>query len=235
MVDTKSCRLCRKILPLDRFVDSSGCHNPRGHYCSVCHLKQLDTRHRASLRRELVTIKKLRIIYGKHWRHYAAPELFQANLHDERDFCPYCGTWFDEITPNTFNDSPLHLDHMDPLDKGGENSIRNVVVCCGPCNIQKGKRSFLDWLAMLKPKFRKLARAIYHHKHGHSPEAFIAGHSTKRGWPYMKLTLYKPVAELQKLFPKPVELDSAKKLPVSRKSGHSRRGEGLAEKRKKEV
>lgn len=235
MAEVKPCRRCHKTLPVDRFVDTGGQPNPRGHYCQVCHLRRLDERHRAALNRELTTIKKLRIIYGDYWRHYAAPEFFHASLHDERDFCPYCGTWFDEITPNTFNDSPLHLDHMDPLDKGGENSIRNVVLCCGPCNIQKGRRSFTDWLAMLGPKYRQLARAIYRHKHGHSPEAFIEGPSTKRGWPYLKLTLYKPVVELQMLFPKPVDLDSAKQLPVSRKSHRKRSGEYLTGKRKKGV
>jgi 5-methylcytosine-specific restriction endonuclease McrA len=223
MADTKQCRRCRKTLPLNRFVDSSGRHNPRGHYCLVCHLKRLDDWHRAGLRRELITIKKLRIIYGKHWRHYAAPEFFHANLLDERDFCPYCGTWFDEISPNKFNLSPLHLDHMDPLDKGGENSIRNVVFCCGPCNIQKGRRSFLNWLTMLEPKYRQLARAIYRHKHGHAPEAFIEGHRTKKGWPYLELTLYKPVAELQKLFPKPVVIN-----PPSERSAFIKPGSRLA-------
>ncbi len=220
MADTKACCCCHKTLPGDRFVDAGGQHNPRGHYCLTCHLKQLDERHRAALRRELITKQKLRIIYGKHWRHYAVPEFFRANLHDERDFCPYCGSWFDEITPNTFNNSPLHLDHMDPLDKGGENSIRNVVVCCGPCNIHKGKRAFLDWLAILEPKYRTLARAIYRHKHGQPPESFIPGHSTKCGWPYLQLTLYKPVAELQQLFPKPVVLNSASKRSGSKKLDH---------------
>lgn len=232
MAEVKQCRHCRKTLHLHRFVDTSGQPNPRGHYCQLCHLKRLDKQHRAALRRELITIKKLRIIYGGHWRHYAAPEFFHASLHDERDFCPYCGTWFDEITPNRFNDAPLHLDHMDPLDKGGENSIRNVVVCCGPCNIQKGKRSFVDWLAMLEPKYRKLARAIYRHKHGYPPEEFIEGTSTKCGWPYLERTLNKSVAELQKLFPKPVPTS---KLTDSRKSGCRRSGEDLPEQRKKGV
>jgi 5-methylcytosine-specific restriction endonuclease McrA len=224
MTNTKTCRRCHKILPVDRFVDTSGQHNPRGHYCLVCHLKRYDDRHRSALRRELITIQKLRIIYGKRWRHYAAPEFFHANLLDERDFCPYCGTWFDQIKPNNFNDSPLHLDHMDPLDKGGENSIRNVVFCCGPCNIQKGKRSFLDWLAMLEPKYRQLARVIYRHKHGHSPEAFIEGHATKRGWPFLESTLHKPVAELKKLFPKPVTTGppSHQIAPIKPDSGPAR-------------
>lgn len=204
MADTKTCRRCRKTLPVGRFVDASGRPNPRGHYCLVCHLRRLDNRHRAALKREQITIKKLRVLYGRYWRHYAAPEYFLASLHDERDFCPYCGTWFDEITPNPFNDSPLHLDHMDPLDKGGENSIRNAVICCGPCNIQKGKRSFTDWLAMLTPKYRRLARAIYRHKHGHPPEAFIAGLSTRRDARYLERTLCKPLPELRRLFPNPI-------------------------------
>ena len=235
MADTKECRRCHQTLSVERFVDRSGRHNPRGHYCLTCHLRRLDDRHRAALKVEGLTIQKLRIIYGQYWRHYAVPEFFHANLLDERDFCPYCGTWYDQITPNTFNDSPLHLDHMDPLDKGGENSIRNVVVCCGPCNIKKGKRSFLDWLAMLEPKYRKLARTIYCHKHSHPPEAFIAGHSTKRGWPYLESTLQKPISDLKKLFPTPVDLEPPSKIPVSRKSDRRKAGDGLPEKREKQI
>ncbi len=218
MADAKRCRRCRKTLPVDRFVDSNGNPNPRGHYCQLCHLKRFDERHRAALKRELLTIKKLRILYGQYWRHYAAPELFHASLQDERDFCPYCGTWFDQITPNTFNEAPIHLDHMDPLDKGGENSIRNAVLCCGPCNIQKGKRSFLDWLKMLEPQYRKLARAIYRHKHGHPPEAFIAGLSTRRDALHLEATLRKPIAELRKLFPRPVFHGPPLQTSILRKS-----------------
>jgi len=232
MADAKRCRRCRKTLPVDRFVDTSGSHNPRGHYCLICHLKRFDERHRAALRLELLTIKKLRILYGKYWRHYAVPEFFQASLHDERDFCPYCGTWFDEIVPGNFNNSPLHLDHMDPLDKGGENSIRNVVVCCSPCNIKKGKRLFVDWLAMLEPKYRKLARAIYLHKHRHPPEAFIPGCSTRRDALYLEATIYKSVAELQKLFPKPVFHGPPRRSPVRRKFDGRKPGGDLPEKQK---
>ncbi|MEZ4484495.1 MAG: HNH endonuclease domain-containing protein [Syntrophotaleaceae bacterium] len=230
MADTKECRRCRQTLPVERFVDRSGRHNPRGHYCLTCPLRRLDDRHRATLKRERLTIQKLRIIYGPCWRHHAAPEYFQASLLDERDFCPYCGTWFDQITPHTFNSSPLHLDHMNPLDKGGENSIRNVVVCCGPYNIRKGKRSFIDWLAMLEPKYRQLARAIYRHKHGHPPEAFIAGQSTKRGWPYLETTLHKPVAELKKLFPRPVSHDPPRQDSVRSKADGRKPGSDLSAK-----
>ena len=204
MAEVKQCRRCNKTLPVNHFVDTRGSQNPRGHYCQACHLKRVNEWHQAALNREQTTIRKLKIIYGEYWRHYASPEFFHTTLHDERDFCPYCGTRFCEITPNKFSESPIHLDHMDPLDKGGENSIRNVVFCCGPCNIKKSKRSFLQWLEILEPNSRKLARAIYRDKHGHPPEKFIEGPSTRRDSPYLDLTIYKPVEELQKLFPQPI-------------------------------
>jgi hypothetical protein len=74
----------------------------------------------------------------------------------------------------------LHRDHMDPValggrydpaDEGGDDSD-NAVWCCAPCNLRKGDMPFVDWLATLAPRFRRLARRVYVAKHGHAPEAF---------------------------------------------------------------
>jgi hypothetical protein len=203
MATSKKCRRCHQTLPLEKFVDNNGDLNPRGHYCQSCHLKRVEQRHRAALKKEKSYIKKFKIVYGAYWRHYASPEYFHTMLKDERDFCPYCGIKFCDVIPDPFNESPMHMDHMDPLDKGGEHSIRNVVFCCGPCNIKKGKRSFQQWLEVLEPQYRDLARAIYGEKHGHPPEDFIEGCSTQRGMYDLEMTLFQTEEELKRQFPKP--------------------------------
>ncbi len=161
MKKEKTCRRCKQTLPTAVFVDTSGATNPRGHYCSDCHQVRVEEWHQAALKEEELYVRKLKIVYGDHWQHYAGPEDFYTSLKDERDFCPYCGTTYSDVIPEKFNQNPVHLDHMDPLQRGGEHSIRNTVLCCGPCNIRKGKRPFSKWVSTLQPEFQTLSLEIY--------------------------------------------------------------------------
>src|SRR3989304_546005 len=49
-------------------------------------------------------------------------------------WCPYCGK---DLTRNN-----THLDHMNPLSKGGTHSAYNIIPCCSQCNRKKGARLF---------------------------------------------------------------------------------------------
>jgi 5-methylcytosine-specific restriction endonuclease McrA len=51
--------------------------------------------------------------------------------------CIYCG-----------NKKDLTLDHVIPKSKGGKNTWRNLVTCCGKCNVSKGDMSLQDFLKM---------------------------------------------------------------------------------------
>jgi hypothetical protein len=201
---TKKCHRCNNILPIDKFVDISGSPNIRGHYCLSCHLERVKEWHQTAIDQEKANIRKLQIVYGDYWQHYASPDFFGTSLYNERDFCPYCGTRFCDVIPNKFNKTLFHLDHMDPLDLGGEDSIRNTVFCCGPCNIKKGKRSFIQWLETLAPKYQKLAQSIYSEKHGHFPEQFKEGCNSERGSIDLEFAIYKTEEELKKLYPIPI-------------------------------
>ena len=170
MKKEKVCPRCNNIKLIEHFVDVSGKQNPRGKYCQSCLTEMWKEDLQRALEIEASHIPKLKIMYGKYWKHYALPHDFGATLHQERDFCPYCGDKFIEA----------YVDHMDPLQLGGEDSIRNAVFCCPPCNAKKGSKLFLTWLKELKPKYRKVARDIYIDKHDHPPEDFKSGEPTER-------------------------------------------------------
>ncbi len=151
--------------------------------------------------------RKLEIIFGPWWRHYAVPYEFPATLYTERSTCPYCGGPLGSLAllaPEMNEESrSAHLDHMDPLSRGGEDSIRNAVYVCGDCNLAKGRRLFVDWLEMLDPRRRELARQVYIDRHGHAPEIFHAGAKQPRlTLPRRELSFDESV--LRKLFPKPI-------------------------------
>ena len=159
------------------------------------------------LAEEAVKVRKLEIIFGPWWRHYAVPYEFPATLYTERSRCPYCrrplGVPGALAAVPIDQAEPAHLDHMDPLSRGGEESVRNAVYCCGACNLAKGRRLFADWLTRLDTTGQVLAREIYQSKHGHSPEMFQIGKKQPRlTLPRHELMLGENV--LRRLFPKPI-------------------------------
>jgi hypothetical protein len=51
-----------------------------------------------------------------------------------------CGVCGDEA-------GPFHIDHRDPLSRGGTNDDRNLWVLCAPCNLSKGNQTVDEFLA----------------------------------------------------------------------------------------
>lgn len=140
----KNCPDCGLIKPIEEFVTIYGFTNPRGKYCNSCFLEK----------------QQLQVI----------------SIMEGRDFCLYCGVKIEKVqdlTPQGNSaHSYLHLDHMDPLSLGGEDSKNNTVFCCVSCNLKKKNKLFTKWLEELEPKYRKLSRRIYIEKHGRKPEKF---------------------------------------------------------------
>ena len=156
---------------------------------------------------EAAKARKLEVIFGAWWRHYAVPYEFPATLYVERSTCPYCGGPLGMlallVSKPTTESLSAHLDHMDPLSHGGEDSIRNTVYVCRNCNLAKGRRLFIDWLEKLDPTNRECARHIYEVKHRHTPEVFQPGAKHPRlRLPRHELSFDESV--LRKLFPKPI-------------------------------
>lgn len=50
--------------------------------------------------------------------------------------CQYCGSKSPEVI--------LHVDHIDPVSKGGCNEMMNLVTSCASCNFGKGARTLSD-------------------------------------------------------------------------------------------
>jgi 5-methylcytosine-specific restriction endonuclease McrA len=54
--------------------------------------------------------------------------------------CAYCGK---ELTSDN-----THIEHIQPLSKGGAHSIDNVVLACKDCNLRKNAKTLDQWLSV---------------------------------------------------------------------------------------
>lgn len=151
LIKLKNCPGCSQAKPLEEFVTIYGFKNAKGKFCRSCFIE--------------------------HQRKHA------MSLLEGRDFCLYCGIKIEKAydwTPDGKSAKTyIHLDHMDPVSLGGENTENNTVCCCVMCNLKKNNKLFIDWLAELKPEYRELSRKIYIEKHNIEPEKFIT-YETRR-------------------------------------------------------
>jgi CRISPR/Cas system Type II protein with McrA/HNH and RuvC-like nuclease domain len=155
---------------------------------------------------EQQTIRKLKILYGKWWPHYTLPLELKWTLYAEHDTCPYCSTALQMpsgIEAIGQEEAARHIDHMDPLSRGGEESFRNAICACAKCNMAKGKQLFANWLATLPESRQAAVRAIYVEKLGRSPEQFQPGPKQLR-LVATRLELAFDEQVLRVLYPKPV-------------------------------
>lgn len=44
-----------------------------------------------------------------------------------------------------------HLDHVNPISRGGRDVPSNVVPACAPCNYAKGAKSLAEWAETFRP------------------------------------------------------------------------------------
>ena len=155
---TKTCKRCGDDRPKEDFVSRFGFANTRGRLCREC------------------------------WEATQKDEV--RELMDGRDACLYCGTVIPR--PRDYDESGtvirthIHMDHMDPVSRGGydpftydlelgdftEDTSRNILFCCSGCNLKKSDALFLDWLTLIPPENRELARMVYRAKNGFDPEEF---------------------------------------------------------------
>lgn len=63
--------------------------------------------------------------------------------------CGYCGVGLD---------GNYHIDHMNPIRKGGKSVMQNYIVACPSCNIQKATLTVEQFRDELIKKHNKLKR-----------------------------------------------------------------------------
>ena len=173
----KKCPRGNETKPKSDFIDATGSNNTKGKYCSKCYKEREKESFLEILEDEKIsTLRKLKIVYGDDWPKFTFPHELQYTLWSERDFCLYCGRTF-PLSP--YKES-FSIDHMEPLDKGGEDSYRNSVYCCNSCNSKKGKNLFIDWLDKLKPEYQKISLGVYVSKLDYHPKKYLPGLPTSR-------------------------------------------------------
>lgn len=68
-------------------------------------------------------------------------EQIEALYEEQDELCAYC-------------DVPLngnyHIDHVQPLSRGGSNFIENIVISCPTCNLSKGSKTLEEWRTWLE-------------------------------------------------------------------------------------
>jgi 5-methylcytosine-specific restriction endonuclease McrA len=57
-------------------------------------------------------------------------------------------------------------DHMIPLCRGGEHSVRNLVICCRICNGRKASLTYEEWVDRIEPEHRARVIALYELRYG---------------------------------------------------------------------
>ena len=109
-------------------------------------------------------LHKYRMRAGKHKREKRLKGLHDGTvtaaaivrIQTERLCCPYCG--------KGLNESNRHIDHMNPVSKGGLHSVSNLIMCCDRCNVSKSDKSFDEWLGQIDEPHRVVALNEYNRK-----------------------------------------------------------------------
>jgi len=66
-------------------------------------------------------------------------ELHDLRYNQQSNRCTYCRVDLD--------DTPVHLDHMTPLSRGGEHVLDNLQYLCADCNRRKGDKTHDEFLS----------------------------------------------------------------------------------------
>jgi len=147
-IEEKRCNLCNRWKSLDEFSRCSKHHDGLQHTCKACvnerHYDNLES-NRARSRRHYEANRNdyiLRVAERRVLENQGdlTTETWQG-IVDQYIRCPYCGHPFDDDVRK------LTIDHVIPLDRGGQHTKGNVLPVCSRCNHEKFTRLLgEEWL-----------------------------------------------------------------------------------------
>lgn len=129
----KECRLCKRVKPAESFL--AGKARKPSSTCATCR-GRLAAQHRRSYYAKLPPDQRHTLTHKKRAESYGVehvPYSRTAVLARWRYLCAYCDSRAE------------HLDHVEPLSKGGADVESNIVPACAACNLSKGAKTLAEW------------------------------------------------------------------------------------------
>jgi 5-methylcytosine-specific restriction endonuclease McrA len=129
------CRLCGRAKPAAQFL--AGKTKKPSSACSTCRRKKQQA-HIKNYYRSLPPDKRHELTHKRRAESYGVahvPYSRTAILERWGHACAYCGQL------------ATHLDHVEPLSKGGTDTESNIVPACQHCNLSKGAKTLAEWAA----------------------------------------------------------------------------------------
>jgi 5-methylcytosine-specific restriction endonuclease McrA len=132
-VNGKECRLCGRVKPATDFL--AGKAKRPSSTCAECRGK-LAVQHRRKFYAGLSADKRHTLTQRKRAEEYgtAHEEYSRTGILARWAFrCAYCDSRAE------------HLDHVQPLSKGGDDKESNMLPACAACNLSKGAKTLAEW------------------------------------------------------------------------------------------
>ena len=164
----KRCHICHIVKPINHFYTAKGHNDGFQSRCISCEKTYQSQRRHLYRERQILYKRQWRLeniehsravdrkyreankgIWAAKERKRRAKQLENASFHISKKEleklyvgpCSYCGV-----------SGKMTLDHVVPIQKGGQHSIGNLVPACGSCNSSKGQKLLVEWR---KYKMRK--------------------------------------------------------------------------------
>ncbi|MGA0397103.1 MAG: HNH endonuclease [Ilumatobacteraceae bacterium] len=167
----KTCTKCGESKPLDEFPNDKNRADKRFPHCKRCHSKyqrqlrsqrrdhylELERKHRETAKRRYPgrnnhyvnvwrqkNVQRARAIYHRRRARQVSgvPQRWQI-----RDVLPFCCYWCGSNL--RAYGATSHVDHVMPISLGGPAVPSNEVQSCAACNLRKGAKHPLVWIAEL--------------------------------------------------------------------------------------
>jgi 5-methylcytosine-specific restriction endonuclease McrA len=117
------CIQCGEFKPTEAFHEDKTRRHSRRATCKECERKSVHYRRAAEESGSLTTEKLIKIRY-----------------REQGNYCVYCNAHLRDVE--------VHLDHKQPLSRGGKHTAANLQYTCRSCNLQKGDKThaeYVDW------------------------------------------------------------------------------------------